>query len=155
MSDTKTIRAVKKSILIGDINVDVFQMPDGDYRYGYNFIANLIEKDKSVLSDKRGIYYIGKLIESQCYGQNVFLDDIRLPYVSISSQDLNKALGNLAVLGCQPAIALMVACMAEALETRANQAFNVAQPSIETRNTKIVYILEEVSRSQRIAPFDA
>lgn len=118
-----TVKAVRATITLGDVELDCFQMPGGAYRYDYKFIADLIGRDKTILSNKKSPYSIKALTGNQETNQSVKIEGIGYSYASISEQDLISALGSLIRLGHLDILALLLACTAESLERRADTAF--------------------------------
>lgn len=140
---TNPIKATRATITLGDIKLDVFQLPDGSYRYGYEFLASLIDRDKSVLSDKKSPFHILKLLKSggtmSEHNQKVKVDAISQTYNynTLSEVDLIECLDTIDDLGFKIAKKLMKACTLEALERRADAAFGT-QRLEEEHNAKMV-----------------
>jgi hypothetical protein len=131
-----TIKAERATITLGDIELDVFQLPDGSYRYSYELLAAILEKDKSILSDKKSPYDIRKLTGNPETNQKVKLDGIGYSYSTISQKDLTSALLSLVKLGCIKAYAYVEAALQEPFEARADAAFNVIRTE-EARNNRL------------------
>jgi hypothetical protein len=130
-----TVKAIRATIKLGDIDIDVFQLPDGSYGYGYAWIASLIQKDKSILSDKKSIWGLFKLsngiIGGTLTNQKVNVDGIT--YVYLTSEQLMVVLGGAVSLDPEPFLPLLTACAIEALERRSDNAFGVKRTE-EQRN---------------------
>lgn len=133
-----TIKAVRATITLGGIEIQVFQLPDGSYRYGYEFLASLIDRDKSILSDKKSPYSLQNILGKDKTDWNTKLTGISKGYShnGISDASLMSVFEAFAMLGCLPAIKLMSACAIEALERRADAVFNI-QRLEEERNAKM------------------
>lgn len=48
---TKTKKATKATIQLGDIELDVFQLPDGEYIFSKSQVVNSVKTDKKRLSE--------------------------------------------------------------------------------------------------------
>ncbi len=134
---TNPIKAIRATITLGDIKLDVFQLPDGSYRYGYEFLASLIDRDKSILSDKKSPFYLKGILSDPSLYRKVKLEGINLAYQTLDDKSLLLVFEAFATLGCLPAIKLMSACAIEALERRADAAFGV-QKLEEEYNTRML-----------------
>lgn len=130
-----TTNAKRATIKLGNIELDAFQMPDGSYRYSYELLATILERDKSILSDKKSPYNIKKLTGNQETNLKVKLDGIGYSYNSITQEDFGKALLRLVKLGCTKADTYAEAIIEESLEKRANAAFDVVS-TLEEENAK-------------------
>ena len=117
-----TQKAVRAVIELGSIELDCYQMPDGSYSYGIEYLAKLIDKDKTILSDKKSPYLLKTLLGEDKTSQTVKIDGIGYTYKSISQSQFGKALGSLARLGHSKAVAILEATFEEALERRADIA---------------------------------
>lgn len=135
-----TIKAVRATITLGDIELEVFQLPDGSYRYGYEFLASLIDRDKSILSDKKSPFYLPELSKGSLaigkFSQTVSVSGISGTYKVATDSQLLIVLKSLEKMGFEKAEALRDACLLEALERRADAVFNI-QRLEEERNTKM------------------
>ena len=133
-----TIKAVRATIKLGDIELDVFQLPDGTYRYDYQFLADIIGRDKTILSNKKSPYALQNILGKDKTEWNTKLGGISKGYTynSISSSSLLKVFSVFSSLGHENVVNLLLACAEEALERRADSAFNVVR-SEEERNSKL------------------
>lgn len=57
-------KAVRATILLGDISIDCYMLPNGEYQYDYAFLADIIDRDKSILSNKKSPFYLPNLLEA-------------------------------------------------------------------------------------------
>lgn len=139
MSDQIT-HFVKATILLGDISLDCFQLPNGNYRYTYEFLSSLIDRDKTILSNKKSPYALQNILGKDKTSWNTKIEGINKAYKynTISSESLMLVLGAFANLGQHKVIALLVACGMETLERRADAAFGVQQ-SEQERNQRLVF----------------
>jgi hypothetical protein len=136
-----TIKAVRAKIKLGTIELDVFQLPDGNYSYGIEYLASLCGKDKQILSDKKSPYLLSSLLRNDKTSLTVKIDGIGYSYKTINQSQFGIALGSLAKLGHSEAINILEATFEEALERRADSAFNV-QRSEDERNERLKSLIE-------------
>lgn len=128
------IKAVRATIKLGDINLDVLQFPDGSYHL---FINQLNEVLGIKASDSTGKKYLKPLIDKDPKRVNqASVEGIKSHLKTLSIDLVSEAIQAYAALGNQKCIAVAIACLAEALERRADSAFNVVR-SEEERNTRI------------------
>jgi hypothetical protein len=134
MTTTKSARAV---ITLGNIELDVFQKPDGTYFMSSaqvaesigmgekSFRPNYIAKDlKSILEASPRTVVFGEKLSIE--NNNALVNSIPLELVSL-------IFGHYASKGNAKATTLLMASLTEALERRADAAFNVIQTE-EARN---------------------
>jgi hypothetical protein len=136
-----SVKAVREKITLGDIELDVFQLPDGSYGYTYEWLGTVIGRDKSILSDKKSPFYLYNLNKSlskeALTNQRVFVEGIskaKLNY--LTDPQLMVVLGSLAYMVPDKVVPFLVACGIEALERRADAAFRVVRDE-EERNDRM------------------
>jgi hypothetical protein len=78
-----TIKAVRATITLGDIDLDVFQLPDGSYGYTYEWLGTVIGRDKSILSNKNSPFCL--------YSLNKSLSKEALTNQRVSVEGISKA----------------------------------------------------------------
>lgn len=140
MSTIKYLRAVIK---LGSLSLEVFQSPNGSYRLSQTQILQAICVDKSWISKvtKRGDESLKALRGNGFTGVT---ESVSIPLSSggkstaktLSVDDAVLIWGYFASQGNQEAVALIVACAIEAIERRADAAFNV-QRDEEERNARL------------------
>ena len=135
---TKPIKATRATIRLGDIELDVFQMPDGEYRMSQSQVLRSIEieakrytqirdsKEAQTLALKE-IEHYPIVLENGSRANTLSIFDV--PKVWRVCSKLNR--GNQKILDC-----LLDACLLEALERRADTAFNVIRTEQE-RNDRL------------------
>lgn len=129
-----TIKAVKATIKLGDIELDGYQLPNGDYAMSQNGCKTL----DILIGNSTGKKYAKPLIlkDNLCgelakiEGQNA---SARLMSLDTFSAIVNIYGSQLNNKKCQ---AVMFACFAEAIEKRLDKAFDV-QRSDEERNERM------------------
>jgi len=135
-----TTKAKRAVIKLGDIELDVFQLPDGKYGYTYQWIAEMIERDKQILSDKKSPFYIPKLTKGLLsigkFSQTVSVENISGTYRYLTSEQLLNVFSSLIELGYNQFTPMLVSCAVEALERRADNAFGIMRTE-EERNDRL------------------
>lgn len=136
-SMTKVQKAIRATIKLGDIDLDVFQLPDGKYRMSQTQILEVIDiapkryteiRDSKVAQtfDLKGLDLYRISLENKAKANTISLDDV--PKIWRVCIKLKR--GNQDKLE-----ALLDACLVEVLERRADNAFDVKQTE-EARNLK-------------------
>jgi hypothetical protein len=124
-------KAIRASINLGDIELDVLQFPDGSYHL---FINQLNEVLSIKASDSTGKKYVQPLIEANLNQVNkASVEGIKSHLKTLSLDLVSQLVGIYARLGNQKCIAVCIASLAESLERRADAAFGVIRTE-ETRN---------------------
>jgi hypothetical protein len=146
-----TTKAVQAKITLGDIDLAVFKLPDGSYGYTYEWLGDLIGRDKSILSDKKSPFYLYSLNKSlskeALTNQRVSVEGIskaKLNY--LTDPQLMVVLGSLAYMVPDKVVPLLVACGIEALERRADAAFGVKRDEEERNDRMAARIKGKVAR---------
>jgi hypothetical protein len=131
MTTTKAARAV---ITLGNIELDVFQLPDGAYQISQSQTTNAVNKPPKRMVElsmsEKGQILIQSGFEK---GLKVKVDGskpVNLIPLEVAFQFwvLELAIGN------QDALALVVACGVEALERRADAAFGILRTEEDRNN---------------------
>lgn len=126
---TSTVKAAKATILLGNIELDCLQFPDGSYHF---FINQLNEELGIKASDSTGKKYLQPLLEANPNRVNkASVEGIKSHLKTLSIDLVSEAIGIYATLGNQKCIAVAIACISEALERRADKAFNVIRTEQE------------------------
>jgi hypothetical protein len=134
-----TIKAIRATIKLGDIDIDVFQLPNGSYGYSYDWIATLIERDKSVLSHKKSPFYLPRLlpslIDNGLSNRRVSVEGIsRTNFSWLTQNEIVDLLDTLAfdhnIVVCRT---LLKATTHETLDRRSDNSFGVKRTE-EQRN---------------------
>ena len=150
-----TTKAVKKTIKVAGKSVDVFQMPDGSYKYSQSSVAKAIGKPAMSFSQ----FLDSKRPEALPY------KGLPLSQVSVegNNKPINTVPDDLATVywtywmskGDAEAIALMSALAGEALTRRADAAFNNTKTEQEyEQQTEDRYqqVLARINRYSLIVP---
>ncbi|MGL5076887.1 MAG: hypothetical protein ACRDBG_13830 [Waterburya sp.] len=134
-----TIKAVRATITLGDIELDVFQLPDGKYFLSVMQLAESIGISHKRFAEFRELKLAQSLYpEGFRMAEKVKVEGGTKPVSIISLDDVSKY-WTLAAFQTQNqiAIALLAASQTEALERRADNAFNVIRTEKE-RNERFV-----------------
>jgi hypothetical protein len=140
MTNSKIIKAVRAPITLGDTELDVYQLPDSSYGYEYIWLAELIQRDKQILSNKKSPYYLKGIVGEALANQTIKIDGIsasdnKKKY--LTQDQLMAVLAAFSKLGHDNCLAILLACAIEALERRADAAFNVLRTE-EERNQRFI-----------------
>jgi hypothetical protein len=129
-------KAKVTNIVLAHIPVRVFLLPDFTYGYTYDWLSSLIKKDKTVLSDKKSVFYIYKLIKSlpdkDLTNQKVAVEGIsNSKFTYLTSTQVIEALKSLVMLKVDGVLDLLTACALETLDRRADKAFGIQRSEEE------------------------
>lgn len=129
---TNPIKAVRATITLGDIELDVLQFPDGSY----HLCMNQLKENLSIqASDKTGKKYVQPLLEANPNRLTLAkVADTKTSLKAISIDFATELIGIYARLGNQKCMAVAIACLTEALERRADNAFGVIKTEEERNN---------------------
>jgi hypothetical protein len=143
-----TIKATRATITLGNIELDVFQMPDGKYFLSLYQIAESIEISHKRIAEFRELKLAQTLYpEGFRVAEKIKVEGGTKPVSMISLDDVSKY-WTIAAFQTQNAIAmsLLAASQAEALERRADAAFNVIRTEEERNQRHIIRVDGIVSR---------
>jgi hypothetical protein len=133
-----TIKAVRATINLGGIELDVFQLPDGEYRLSQVQILEIIELPKNWISRLQSS--TPKQLERlqskgfTGYSLEVSIDKTRAKTLTID--DATKIWGLVARSGNEKALDILEACVGESIERRADAAFGM-QRSLSEYNERL------------------
>jgi hypothetical protein len=133
----KTVKAEKTDIRLGDISLDVFQMPDGTYRLSKTQILEVIEAKKNWLSRLRlEAPNILKELQSKGFTGYVVKVSVKLERGetradTLSISDAMRVWGRFSRSGNVIASDILEAAGVEAIERRADKAFGVKRTEEE------------------------
>lgn len=118
-----TVKAIKKTISVAGLPVDVFQMPDGRYQYSMASAGTAIGKSRESLSEFLG----SKRPEALPY-KGLPLSEVKVkgnnkPIKAVPSHVTSVYWSYWASKGDKQALALVAALSSEALDRRADAAF--------------------------------
>lgn len=130
-----TQKAVRATIVLGDIELDCLQYPDGSY----HFYSNQLEHQLNIRArNQTGKKYLQPLLDGNSKRVTSAKVEGSQSMLKAYSIDLaTQAIAIYASLGNQKCMAVAIACMAEALERRADAAFGVKRTE-EERNQRLI-----------------
>jgi hypothetical protein len=135
MSNSNTIKAIRAIITLGDIHIDGYQLPDGNYKVSTQTFKDTLN---SLIGDSTGKKYLKPILEaSKSIVQNVKIDGYNRPITMYGLDTFSEVVAAYAQLGNQKAIAILVACMSESLERRFDNAFDIIR-SEQERNERFI-----------------
>lgn len=79
-----TQKVEKAIVKLGEYEIEAYLHKDGSYSFGYEFLAEIAEKDKSILSNKKSPYHLKRLIHSQKFSRSVKIKGIGYTYKSVT-----------------------------------------------------------------------
>ena len=138
------VRAERVTIQLGDIPLNVYQLPDGSYRLSGRNITEAIKEAPNTLSRSMGVKTLEALPGAGSERYKVSAGKDGSPFHPVAVEDAVTYWGIRAQQGNALAVGLLTACAIEAIERRADKALGVKR-SEEERNL----LLE--SRTKRIA----
>lgn len=133
------IKAVRATITLGDIDLDVYQLPNGKYFLSLTQIAETLSVKHSRLAQFRELD-LAQTLYPQGFADDGFvrIDGTTKNVKIISLDDVSKYWTIAAFQNKNlQAIALLAASQTEALERRADTAFNIIR-SEEERNQRFI-----------------
>lgn len=129
-------KAIRTTIKLGDIELDVFQLPNGSYWMSLSQMAETLRFDKRRGSDLLALEVIKTLATYDVQGSGFIAEDSKQTIKGITLDAVSTICGYYALKGNLQAQAIMFACLVEALERRADFAFNVTR-SEDERNDRL------------------
>jgi hypothetical protein len=131
---SKTIKAVRAEILLGNIPINVYQMPDGDYKLAGRQVTDVIEEPNNSLIRELGVKSLKALPHADPSLIQVKAETGET-FIPVAIEDAATYWGIMATKGNAKAIAVLVASTIEAIERRADAVFNI-QRTEEERNKR-------------------
>lgn len=151
MTFTESVKAIQATIYLGDIPLDVYQIPNSGYKLYAKSVTNVIDRQgRDLLDFLRGKslqalpfkgYNLVKAESVEVKGRGGFIKPI--PVKLATSYWFYRAIkGNIK------AQALAQACMAESIERRADKAFSIKRSEAEY-NQRLGKFWEEIVAENR------
>lgn len=146
---TQAIKAIRAKIKLGDIALDVFQLPDGQYRYSQTD-AFMSIADEGYYTKQAAKRYIEKTTSKQAQTlipqgfsciEKVKIEGENQTFNAISQADVSNLWLLFAMNGNAKAVRLLSALAQEGLERRADVAFGVVR-SEEERNARLEFRIQ-------------
>jgi hypothetical protein len=131
-----TIKAVRTKIKLGDIELDAFKLPDGEYRLSLTQATVALGFDKRRGSDFLGLEVVKTLATYELQGSGFVAEDTNQKIKSLTIDAFTAIVMYYALKGNLLAQAILGACLSEALERRIDAAFGVVRDE-EERNDRM------------------
>jgi P63C domain len=122
---TTTIKAVRGTILLGDIPLNVYMLPDGGYKLAGRNVTDAIGESANSVLRIMGVKSLNDLPHADSERYKVNPGKGGSPFVPVSPVDAAIYWAKMTANGSLKAQALMVACAVESIERRADQFFGV------------------------------
>lgn len=131
---SKTIKAIRAEIFLGDISLNVYQMPNGEYKLAGRNVTDAVGEHNSSLTREMGVKSLKALPNADLSLTHLKAESGET-FIPVAIQDATEYWGRVAKKGNHLAIAILVASATEAIERRADAAFNVKRTE-EERNER-------------------
>ena len=125
-------KAIRVEIKLGDIPLNVYQMPDGGYKLAGRNVTDAIGEPKNSLSQKMGVKTLKALPHADLACPSIKAESGE-SFIPVAIQDAALYWGIMSDLGNKKATAILVASTVEAIERRADHALGI-QVKEEERN---------------------
>jgi hypothetical protein len=141
-----TNKATRATIKLGDIDLDVFQLPDGEYRLSLTQSATALGFDKRRGSDFLGLEVVQNLTTYALQGSGFIAEDTNQKIKALTMDAFKSVVMYYALKGNLLAQAILEACLVEALERRADAAFGVVRDEEERNDRMAARVKGKVAR---------
>lgn len=135
-----TIKAVRDTVLLGNIELNVYQMPDSSYRLAGRNVTDAVDEPNNSLIRKLGVKSLKALP-----GADLSLIQVQSEtgesFVPVSLSDAARYWRIMDKEGNAKAGAIVEACLVENLERRADAVFGVKRTE-EERNQRLAVRIE-------------
>lgn len=131
-----TTKAIRTTIKLGDIDLDVFQLPNGEYRMSLSQVAQALDFDPRKGSSFLALEVVKSLTTYTLQGSSFKSENTNQQIKSLTLDAASTLFVYYATKGNKKAEALSFACVAEALERRADTAFGI-QRTEQERDEKL------------------
>ena len=131
-----TIKAVRATINLGDIELDVFQLPDNEYRLSQTQVEQAVEKPERSFRDFLASKAPEAIPHKQFRSGKIHIEGNNVKVSAIPVEVAMAFWAKEARVGNLKAQAIAIACMIETIERRADAAFG-KQRSLEEYNERL------------------
>jgi hypothetical protein len=128
---TKTIKASRVTILLGEIPVNVYQMPDASYRLSGRNVTDAIGEDHNTLARFYGVKSLKDLPGAGLERDKISAGKEGSPFIPVVIEDATRFWFDRSKKGNALAGAIVEAALIEAIERRADKAFGKARSEEE------------------------
>lgn len=138
----ETIKAVRGTILLGDVPLSVYMLPSGSYRLAGRNVTDAISEDDKSLTRKMGVRSLKDLpnADKACPKIRATTGE---SFVPVSTLDASVYWMKMAIEGNQKAAAIMIAASVESIERRADAFFGVTRTEGEI-NAKFKSLVDRI-----------
>lgn len=133
MTTSKTTKATRATILLGDQEIEGYQMPDGSYKVSTQTLKDTLD---SLIGNSTGKKYLKPLLEASKSMVQARIEGYSRLICLYGLDTFSEVVAVYAKLGNPKAIAILIACVAESLERRFDNAFGVKRTE-EERNQRL------------------
>lgn len=131
-----TIKAKRATLTLGDIDLDVFQLPDGEYRLSLTQATVALGFDKRKGSSFLALEVVQNLATYELQGSSFIADDTNQKIKALTFDAFSVIAMFYALKGNMLAQAILEACLVESLERRADVLFGIIRDE-EERNARM------------------
>ena len=131
----KTIKAERATILLGDIPIEVYQLPDGSYKLSGRNVTDAVSEANNTLIRYYGVKSLKDLPSADLERYKVNPGKEGSPFEPVSINDATIFWHGMSKKGNTIADQIIQAALIESIERRADAAFGV-QRSEEERNQR-------------------
>jgi hypothetical protein len=138
-----TIKAVRGTILLGEISIEVYMLPDGGYKLAGRNVTEAIGENPMSLSRVMGVKSLKDLphAASECHKVNGGKGGS--PFFPVAIADASVYWVEMAIQGNPKAKAISIAAMAESIERRADSIFGVSSTEGD-RNIRFKSLVDRI-----------
>lgn len=126
-------KAVRVQIKLGDVPLNVYQMPNGRYQLAGRNVTDAIDEDDKTLTRKMGVKSLKALPHAGLACP--IKADTGESFIPVAIEDAAAYWGKMAEEGNKKAAAILVACTIESIERRADHALGILVDE-QTRNAR-------------------
>jgi hypothetical protein len=141
-----TIKAVRATITLGDIKLDVFQLPDGEYRVSLTQTTEALGFDKRKGSSFLALEVVQSLATYGLQGSIFLAEDTNQKIKALTLDAFKAIVMYYALKGNLLAQSILGACLVEAVERRADAAHGVVRDEEERNDRMTARIKGKVAR---------
>jgi P63C domain len=137
-----TIKAVRGTVLLGDVSIGVYMLPNGSYKLAGRNVTDAIGEPNNSLIRNLGVQSLKDL-------PNADLSLIQVKantgetFIAVSPLDAVSYWGKMALQGHKTAVAILMACAVESIERRADSIFGVVRTEGD-RNIRFKALVDRI-----------
>lgn len=139
-----TIKAERATIQFGEIQINVYMLPDSSYRFSGRNITDAVKEHHSSLAREMGVKSLESLPGADLERRKISAGKEGSPFISVSLDDAVDYWTLRALAGNPYAVGILSACTKESLERRADNAFKVKR-SEEERDQRLALRMKRIA----------